>query len=365
LQSEVDYIQEFNPARNTWRIAGHLNEKRIGLCAVNLGDSVVIFGGVKKKTSRQGSLEIWGYNASPAISATNAIFGRSFSSAVVYNKKLFVIGGEQEYGSPSDTAKPKFITEYNVQTSTINGTVDTIFTGQQPSQQMCAVTDTNIFIMGGVYNGVLKNVFSYSTINRKVTQSGHTLLQPRAGGAVVALNNNLLYIIGGINETDSPVAYTELYYTGSGGMSKKGPENLTPRKECMAITFGQYIYVFGGENGDFDVERSIERIRISDITAVKSENAPKFSKSVEILGNYPNPFNPSTTIKYRVPYAQNISVLVYDVTGKEVAKIDEGMKEAGDYSIRFDAAESITSGVYFYRIKGDNAIKAGKMILMR
>jgi len=42
LQSEVDYIQEFNPARNTWRIAGHLNEKRIGLCAVNLGDSVVI-----------------------------------------------------------------------------------------------------------------------------------------------------------------------------------------------------------------------------------------------------------------------------------------------------------------------------------
>ena len=345
LQSEVDYIQEFNPARNTWRIAGHLNEKRIGLCAVNYGDSVVIFGGVKKKTSRQNALEVWNYNSNPSISATNGVFGRSFPSGVVYNKKLFVVGGVQEYGSPSDTAKPKYITEYNVQTSTINGTVDTIFTTQQPSQQMCAVIDTNVFILGGVYNGVLKNVYMYFPLGRKVMQSGHSLLQPRAGGAVVAINNNLLYIIGGINETDSPVAYTELYYTAPGGLSQKGPENLVPRKECMAIAFGPYIYVFGGENGDFSVERSIERIKI--------------------LGNFPNPFNPSTTIKYRVPYAQNISVLVYNVTGKEVAKFDEGIKEAGDYNIRFDATESFTSGVYFYRIKGDNAIKTGKMILMR
>jgi N-acetylneuraminic acid mutarotase len=365
LQSEVDFIQEFNPARNTWRIAGHMNEKRIGLCAANYGDSVLIFGGIKKKSSRQTSIEVWNYNASPLISASNSVFGRNFSSAVVYNRKLIIIGGVQESGSPSDSTKPKFITEFNVQTSTINGTVDTIFTMQQPSQQMCAVIDTNIYIMGGVYNGVLKNVFSYSPLSKKVTQLNHNLMQARAGGAVVPINKNLLFIVGGSDESDGPVGSSELYYTGINGISAKGPTNIEPRKECMAIAFGQYIYVFGGENNDFNVERSIERIRISDLTDVKSESPQKFAKTVELLGNYPNPFNPSTMIKYRVPYAQNISVLVYDATGREVAKIDEGMKESGDYSVRFGASESLTSGVYFYRIKGDNAIKTGKMILMR
>lgn len=365
LQSEVDFIQEFNPARNSWRIAGRMNEKRIGLCAVNFGDSVAIFGGVKKKSSRQGSLEIWNYNANPTISATNGAFSRSFASAAVVNRRLLVIGGEQNFGSPSDTGRPKFIVEYNVATSTVNGIIDTIFTTQQPSQQMCAVMDNNIFIMGGVYNGVLKNTFSYSTISRKVTQLGHNLLQPRAGGAVVPINSNLLYLIGGIDETDRPVGYTELYYTGQNGISTKGPANIIPRKECMAITFGAYIYLFGGENDDFDVERSIERIKISDLTDVKSEFTPKSGKTIELLGNYPNPFNPSTVIKYRVPYAQNISVMVYDITGREVSKLDEGLKIAGDYSVVFKSSESFTSGVYFYRIIGENAIKTGKMILMR
>jgi hypothetical protein len=364
LQSEVDYIQEFNPVRNSWRIAGHMNEKRIGLCAATYGDSVVIFGGVKKKSARQGSLEIWNYVSNPVVSATNGVFSRSFASAAVVNRRLLVIGGEQDFGSQSDTGKQKFIVEYNVASSTVNGVIDTIFTMQQPSQQMCAVVDGGVYIMGGVYNGLLKNTFSYSPISRKVTQLGHNLLKPRAGGAVVPINN-LLYIIGGIDETDRPVGYTELYYTGPNGISAKGSTNIVPRKECMAISFGQYIYLFGGENDDFDVERSIERIKISDITDVKTEYSPKLSKSIELLGNFPNPFNPSTVIKYRVPYAQNIAVLIYDVTGREVAKIDEGMKETGDYNVAFNASEGYTSGVYFYRIKGENAIKTGKMILMR
>ena len=365
LQSEVDFIQEFNPAKNSWRIAGHMNEKRIGLCAVNYGDSVLIFGGVKKKSSRQASLEIWNYTSNPVISASNGAFSRNFASAIVVKRKLLVIGGEQNFGSQPDTAKPKFIVEYNVPSSTINGVIDTIFTMMQPSQQMCAMVDSSIYILGGVYNGVLKNTFVYSPISRKVTQLGHNLLQPRAGGAVVAINSNLLYIIGGIDETDRPVGYTELFYTGSSGTSTKGPTNIIPRKECMAITFGQYIYLFGGENDDFDVERSIERIKISDITDVKTEFVPKSGKSIELLGNFPNPFNPSTIIKYRVPYTQNISVMVYDVTGREVARIDEGIKAAGEYNAAFKASENYTSGVYFFRIKGDNAIKTGKMILMR
>ncbi len=365
LQSEVDFIQEFNPARNSWRIVGHMNERRIGLCAVNYGDSVLIFGGVKRKTSRQGSLETWNYASNPVISATNGAFARSFASTAVINRKLLVIGGEQNFGSPSDTSKPKFIVEYNVSTSTVNGVIDTIFTMMQPSQQMCAVVDSGIYIMGGVYNGILKNTFLYSPISRKVSQLGHNLLQPRAGGAVVAINNRLLYIIGGIDETDRPVGYTELYYTGPNGFSAKGPTNIIPRKECMAITFGQYIYLFGGENDDFDVERSVERIKISDITDVKTDYIPQKSKSIELLGNFPNPFNPSTIIKYRVPFTQSISVMVYDVNGREVTKLDEGIKIADDYSVEFKASQSFTSGVYFYRIIGDNAIKTGKMILMR
>ena len=80
--------------------------------------------------------------------------------------------------------------------------------------------------------------------------------------------------------------------------------------------------------------------------------------------NYPNPFNPATVIEYQIPGEDFVSLKVYDILGKEVATLINGVKRAGSYRFEFNAA-SLPSGVYFYRISTGNYTAVKKMLLLR
>ena len=80
--------------------------------------------------------------------------------------------------------------------------------------------------------------------------------------------------------------------------------------------------------------------------------------------NYPNPFNPSTTIRYSVKTSSDVKLTVFDVSGKEVAQLVKGTKEAGSYEVNFDAT-NLTSGVYVYRLTAGNYSETRKMMLVR
>ena len=75
----------------------------------------------------------------------------------------------------------------------------------------------------------------------------------------------------------------------------------------------------------------------------------------ELLGNYPNPFNPSTTISYALPYNSNIELTIYDITGKVVKVFGEQVQSAGYQNIvwhgKNQQGSRVSSGVYFYRFK--------------
>jgi Secretion system C-terminal sorting domain len=80
--------------------------------------------------------------------------------------------------------------------------------------------------------------------------------------------------------------------------------------------------------------------------------------------NYPNPFNPSTTIHYQIPNAGHVLLKVYDMLGREVATLVDGVKEVGFYSATFDGAR-LASGVYISRLTAGNYTKTMKMVLMK
>jgi hypothetical protein len=80
--------------------------------------------------------------------------------------------------------------------------------------------------------------------------------------------------------------------------------------------------------------------------------------------NYPNPFNPSTNISYTVGSHQFVSLQVYDVLGRKVATLVNEAKDAGTYSVRFDAS-SLPSGVYLYRLQAGNFSETKKLLLMK
>jgi hypothetical protein len=94
-------------------------------------------------------------------------------------------------------------------------------------------------------------------------------------------------------------------------------------------------------------------------------NVDLFSPNEFVLDqNYPNPFNPSTIISFSVPQSSFVTLKVYDVLGNEVSTLVNETKEAGKYSVSFDAA-GLSNGVYFYSINSDNFTSTKKMILMK
>ncbi len=80
--------------------------------------------------------------------------------------------------------------------------------------------------------------------------------------------------------------------------------------------------------------------------------------------NYPNPFNPSTRIVYQVAAAGNVSLEVFDMLGRKVATLVNERKEAGEYSVNFNA-QGLSSGVYFYRMQTDRFTQTKKLMLVK
>ena len=87
-------------------------------------------------------------------------------------------------------------------------------------------------------------------------------------------------------------------------------------------------------------------------------------KRILLSQNYPNPFNPSTTIRYSIPNARNVTIKVFDVLGKEVATLVNEEKSSGEYEVEFNAS-SLPSGIYFYQLKAGSFVETKKMILLK
>lgn len=80
--------------------------------------------------------------------------------------------------------------------------------------------------------------------------------------------------------------------------------------------------------------------------------------------NYPNPFNPTTTIKYKIPFQSNVVIKIYDIIGREIETLVDGLKLPGVYKIIFDGRK-LASGVYFCRLIADTFIETKKIILSK
>jgi hypothetical protein len=80
--------------------------------------------------------------------------------------------------------------------------------------------------------------------------------------------------------------------------------------------------------------------------------------------NYPNPFNPVTTIQYSIPETGSVRLTVYDLEGREVATLINGSQTAGTYSVAWDGGKS-ASGIYFYRISASGHVYTSRMLLLK
>jgi hypothetical protein len=87
-------------------------------------------------------------------------------------------------------------------------------------------------------------------------------------------------------------------------------------------------------------------------------------RNFELKENYPNPFNPSTTIEFSIPTSGLVELTVYDITGRAVKTLQQGYLTAGNHQVTF-AAKNLASGAYFYALKSQGFQDVKKMLLVK
>jgi hypothetical protein len=125
--------------------------------------------------------------------------------------------------------------------------------------------------------------------------------------------------------------------------------------------------LFAGGNDPSECIWYYERVPIAlaDIVGIsQSSQSAGLADQFMLYQNYPNPFNPTTTIRYMLTKSSNISLIVYDVTGRKIVALEEGQKVAGEHLLRFNAT-GLPSGIYFYQLKVGYYKQTRKMIIMK
>lgn len=106
----------------------------------------------------------------------------------------------------------------------------------------------------------------------------------------------------------------------------------------------------------------------SEYFALSSEVVVGVPSSYAMSQNYPNPFNPTTKIDFDLPYDGKVSIVLFDISGREVGTLVNDVKTAGYYTVQFNAS-NLASGMYFYRISAqgtnNNFVQTKKMVLIK
>lgn len=121
---------------------------------------------------------------------------------------------------------------------------------------------------------------------------------------------------------------------------------------------------FQGNRNPFIHDTTLVRRAYFDGLAISNETDFDVPKHITLNQNYPNPFNPSTQISYTLDRQGFISLKVFDVTGREIAVLEEGQKSKGKHIASFDAS-NLSSGVYIYRLQVGEVFASGKMLLAK
>ncbi|MGE5621249.1 MAG: T9SS type A sorting domain-containing protein, partial [archaeon] len=100
------------------------------------------------------------------------------------------------------------------------------------------------------------------------------------------------------------------------------------------------------------------------VTSVGDKLSSEAISNYLLLNNYPNPFNPTTTISYSIPKQSFVELKVYDMLGREVSTLVNKEQSAGEYKVQFDGS-SLPSGMYIYSLQAGELNDSKKLVLLK
>jgi hypothetical protein len=177
------------------------------------------------------------------------------------------------------------------------------------------------------------------------------------------------------NRGIQPLIVSEV--VGSGGIFRVDISSFTvdpAMSQPLTVTFKpQTAGNFAGWIGFVSNDPQTDTLRVyvqgtgKQVTGIAESS--EIPTTYGISPNYPNPFNPTTTIKYQLPQSSEVELLIYNVLGQKVKTVLDQRVEAGYHSVEWDGRNDmgmqVGSGIYIYRFRADNFLKVQKMILMK
>lgn len=146
-------------------------------------------------------------------------------------------------------------------------------------------------------------------------------------------------------------------------------DNITDWKAQTAVLEeGEYFWRVRSSSGTSTSSYSnVGSFKIGSVTEVESDEDIPISYRLE--QNYPNPFNPTTVINYSLPQAEYVTIKIYDMLGREVRTLINSEIEAGKHSVEWsgknELGQTVSSGMYIYRIEAGNFVQVRKMLLLK
>ncbi len=132
--------------------------------------------------------------------------------------------------------------------------------------------------------------------------------------------------------------------------------------EIVIVTVSGFLDPAANQNGP---PMSLDVFETSIIVSVEPQDEPSgVVETFRLSHNYPNPFNPSTKIKFSVPQTSFVTLKVYDILGRKITILVNEEKTIGNYEVNFNAS-NLSSGVYFYRMQAGDFIETKKMVLLQ
>lgn len=223
-------------------------------------------------------------------------------------------------------------------------------------------------------------VSSYSSSPKEYDAAGNTKIGElkNGGGVLKTLNADKLYILHmrpilanlevyAVDKNNIGAAPAERY---GATISLGDNQNINQtgdvayRRDSNGNTV---FFVLSTNNGiaAFWAKKGNDLYKGNSLITGVEQNKLKLPLKYQLSQNYPNPFNPSTSIEYYNVKAGPVKLKIYDIAGKEIATLVNGVQQAGNYIVNFTAGRQLSSGFYLYRLTTDSFNETKKMVYIK
>lgn len=308
----LDKVEEYDPASNIWTELSETREKRRGAVAAPIFGTICLMGGLRENNAYEEKIE-W-----------------------------YDIANEKWEQAQSNWNLPRF-------------------------KPFFAGIDDKLYLFGGIFNVPEKSGFIGDvTPGWDITWSNSASLQATRGNGATAVLNDSIFMIGGINSSGATSDLVEIYDVSSQQFST--PPRLPIHLAGMAAAvLNNEIYVIGGYSDSPDQPLASVEI-FSPLTALNTPRDP-LPSTFALMRAFPNPFNGVVQIEVDIPKRGEHSLALYDLQGRKVKILQNGLLASGKHSFEWNGADDrnngVATGIYLAVLQSNAYLRKLKVIYVK